>query len=688
MMKKLFLYSLLSLSPLMAAAQAGDVPVRFSIKGEGHRFTPTWGLDMAWEDANNVKKGANHMGKENVGIGRSCFRFTKELTNDSVLASDQINHLRTRAKAFDQISKTLPIVLTADQEAVGPTDEDPNRKPPEYYVKNKVANIPHWAAMINSHVHWMQENSTHPVIGVSPFNEGDYWTVEEGATSTTQVNVAKLLKDAKKYPRMADVAIVGGNTLNDDKALAWYTSGKQYYDWGNTHQLAGTFDNFAKFYQQLEKDGKVGYGDEMHNVGEAMIGLEYGMTVGIWWGFDSRARGEFCDISRNGERLAYAEHRNNWTAASVYRHDDGRVKAFIGSSERQAKTTTYKFVSTDMPVFFDGYGPTKEYRIEIPGGTGYQTGQTNAERVIDITWGEDVQPYVIDGTYKVMNKATKSVMAAFGSADGNTNISQVKYTGQKNQQWNINPVDSRIGGDYSFYDFTVVSNGKHIDVLNYSLDNGGNCISYANKVASSNQQWYLEYVGDGFFHIRNRNSALYLTLESTSVANGTNIYQGTLLSGTAHDRQLWRIIPLDAECELEAPAAPEGLTATAQSDAVKLEWEANSEPDLAGYTVVRAERGTEEWNTIARQLTTTSFVDSDCEPGHEYLYKVKAIDKSANQSALSEAVAINPTQIRTATLKDRQPEGIYTLDGKQMKQLGKGVNIIRHGDGRTEKLIK
>jgi len=663
----------------MATAQTGDVLISFSVNGEGHRFTPTWGLDMAWEDANNVKRGVNHMGKENVGIGRSCFRSTKPLQNDSVLDTDQTSHLRKRAAAFDQISPTLPIVLTADQEAG--TDE--------YFVKNKVANIPHWAAMINSHVHWMQVNSKHPVIGVSPFNEGDYWTVEEGATAATQVNVAKLLKNETKFPHMVGVAIVGGNTLNDDKALNWYTTGKDYYDWGNTHQLAGSFDNFAKFYQRMQQDGKIGYADEMHNVGEAMIGLEYGMTVGIWWGFESRARGEFCDISRNGVRLAYGEHRNNWTAASVYRHDDGRVKAFIGSSERQAATTTYRFKSLDMPVYFDGYGPTYEFSMEIPGGTGYQNGQTNAERVIDITWGEDVQPYVIDGTYKVMNKATKSVMAAYGSADGHTNISQVKYSGGKAQQWNIHPVSDRIGGDYSFYDFTVVNNGNHIDVLNYSLDAGGNCISYPNKTPSSNQQWYLEYVGDGFFHIRNRNSALYLTLSSASANNGVNINQMTLLSGDAHDRQLWRIIPLDAECELEAPATPVGLKATSQSNSVLLEWEANSETDLAGYTVVRAERGTEQWNTIARQLTTTTFVDNDCQPDHEYLYRVKAVDKSANQSELSAPVAINPTAIRTAAVNGEQPAAsVYTLDGKPMKQVGKGVGIVRYNDGRTEKIIK
>ena len=339
-----------SSSLYLHAQKKADVSVPYAISAEGKRFQPTWGLDQAWPNESNLLKGINHMGKENIGIGRSA---------------------------------TLPLVFTADQEAVGPNDANPDRVPPEYFVKNKSANIEHWAAMINSHVHWMQANTKHPVVGISPFNEPDYWSIEEGATPEKQWQVAKLLKE--QYPRCAEIPMVGGNTLNNDKALEWYTPGKQYYEWGNTHQLAGSFDNFAGFFQQLKKDGKVGYADEMHNVGEAMVGLEYGMTVGIWWGFDSRARGEFCDISRNGVRLAYGEHRNNWTAASVYRHDDGRVKAFVGSSERQAKTTTYQFVSTERDVYYDGYGPVHEFVMEMPGGTGYQTGQTRTCLLLRLT---------------------------------------------------------------------------------------------------------------------------------------------------------------------------------------------------------------------------------------------------------------------------------------------------------------
>ncbi|MBQ8711657.1 MAG: RICIN domain-containing protein [Prevotella sp.] len=671
-MKKYMLCAALSACSLMAVAQSGDRPatssglflsaaakrdvlIPFSIQAEGKRFTPTWGLDVAWIPDQwhpNVQRGINFMGKENIGIGRSAFRFDKPLINDSVLANSVIDVMRQRSNELSKVSTTLPIVFTADQEA-GASD---------YFVKNKSADIEHWAAMINSHVRWMQQNTNHPVTGISPFNEGDYWTVEEGATAAKQGQVAKLLKE--KYPRCADIAMVGGNTLNDDYALLWCSSGKDYYDWGNTHQLAGSFANYARFHEWLASEGKVGYNDEMHNVGEAMIGLEYGMTVGIWWGFDSRARGEFCDISRHGVRLAYGEHRNNWTAASVYRHDDtNQVKAFIGSSERQAVTTSYQFLSLDRPVYFDGYGPSYEQRIEIPGGTGYQQGQTNAERVVDVTWGEDVQPYPIDGVYKIMNKATLRVVAENGTADGNTNISQMTYTGQKNQQWSITPVTKSTAGDLSFYNIKSENDNKFIDVLNFSLGIAGNLISYGSGQAADNQQWYLEYAGDGYFYIRSRWSALYMTLQRNERSNGVNIYQYTLLPEANRDRQLWRIIPLDADCETEAPAQPMGLTATGHGISVELQWEPNTESDLSSYSVLRAERGTEEWNTIARQITETRFVDNSCRPGHEYIYKVKAIDRSANQSQPSEAVA-------AAVAAGPLMMGHWEFDGNSQDQSG------------------
>ena len=156
------------------------------------------------------------------------------------------------------------------------------------------------------------------------------------------------------------------------------------------------------------------------------------------------------------------------------------------SSERQAATTSYRFVSLDRDVYFDGYGPLRTFTMEIPGGTDYQKGQTNAERVIDITWGEDVAPKAIEaGIYKLVNKATGNAAAVSGD-----NIVMQRYTGSKAQQWNVALIDSRIGGDYSFYDIRSANNGKTcMDVLNFATTDNANVIAYTpSSTPSSNQQ--------------------------------------------------------------------------------------------------------------------------------------------------------------------------------------------------------
>ena len=667
-----------SSSIYLPAYKKADVSIAFDVQGKGTRFTPTWGLDVAWipDDWHpNVKRGINHMGKENIGIGRSAFRFTQPLVNDSALTTDQIKVLRERNTHLNQISQTLPIVFTADQEAG--TDE--------YYVKNKMANNEHWAAMINSHVHWIQQNTKHPVVGISPFNEGDYWSVEEGGSPAKQWQVAKLLKE--NYPRCADIAMVGGNTLNDDQALNWYTPGKQYYDWGNTHQLAGSFDNFVKFFQQVAKDGKVGYADEMHNVAEAMVGLEYGMTVGIWWGFDSRARGEFCQISRNGQRIGYGEHRNNWTAASIWRHDDGRVKAFVGSSERQASTTNYQLVSTARDVYYDGYGPVHEYLTEMPGGTGYQKGQTNAERVIDVTWGEDVAPGVINGTYRIVNKKTGGAVTY--TSNGSNLLLQRPVLTNKRQQWNVKPCTNRSGGDLSFLDIEAVDNEKmRVNVLNFATTSG-NLIAYTQDLPTENEQWYVEYAGDGYYYIRSRWSALYMASSGNSV--GSTLNQITMpkdLTEAIRDRMLFRFIPVEVNYETEAPAQPTGLVAEAHPAAVTLTWAANAEEDVEGYMVLRTPADSADWNTIARKLTTTSFTDNTCQPGHSYIYKVKAIDLAQNLSEASATVEATPTGQRSLVAQWTMEENTYDTTENMMDAASCGNVRYVDSDKQGQKALR
>ncbi len=604
-----------------------DIVVPFAPTDEGVKLPVRWGMDVAWLSEQNMRKGINHIGLANLSLVRSSFQTTEPLNDDGSLTAAQIEMLKKRNAVADLIGNSVDLVLNEDQEA-GIVD---------YYVKNGKADADHWAKLIDASVAWIEANSKHKVIALSPFNEPDYGWGQ--GTLDDMKEIARKIKE--EYPRLKDKAVTGGNTLNDDRASTWYNGLKPYVDWGNTHQLAGSFENYANFFAEVKKDGLHPYADELHNVGEAMIGAEYGMQTAVWWGFDSRARGEFCDISNNGSRIAYKELRDKWTAASVYRHNDGKVKAFIGSSERQANTSSYLFVNKERAVYFDGQGPTREWRMEIPGGTGYQTGQTNAERVVDITWGPDVPTKALRSFYAIVNKATGTLLSESGDAIDLTK--QVNGNATDAQTWNIAPVDSRIGGDYSFYTITSDKDKRHIDVENYSCLPEASVIAYANDTPSSNQQWYLEYAGDGFYYLRNRESALYLTAKSKYAINHVGVNQNTLLAEGQRDRQLWRFIIPTAEYHTNAPAQPSGLTATANAASVTLQWTSNTEKDLSGYMILRAEKGKDDWNTIGRGVLISKFTDNTCLQGHTYIYKVVATDLSENRSKASDEVEATPT---------------------------------------------
>lgn len=675
-----------SSSNYLPASAKPDVIVPFDITAEGKRFEPIWGLDLAWDNVQNLRKGINHMGLENIGIGRTSYRVYRPLIDDVSLTKDQIEGLKTRSDHFDRyVSKTLPLVINCDNGYIedGHTGSNINA----YYTLNRQANIEHWSKNIEAHVAWMKSNTSHPIVAVSVFNEPDFDGWSNEFIQGTPENLRDIAKTLKTYPSMEGIAITGGNTLSNNNALTWYTTGKQYIDWGNTHQLNGAYDPYVAFYDQVKKDGKVGMGDEMHNVVEAMVGMEHGMTIGIWWGFDSRARGEFCQISRHGSRLAYADHGSNWTAASVWRHDDGRVKAFIGSSERDAKTTKYQFVS-DRLVYYDGYGPQRDFMYTIPGGsiTGNPDARLNVERVIDVTWGEDVPiAPVTDGVYRIVSKSATQKAVAH-SSKGSPIVLDTYSANSVRQKWTIKSLTNRTGGDHSFYDIEAVDDANfRMNVRDYSLDNSAQIIGWIQEAGpTTNEQWYLEYAGDGFYYIRNRESALYL-----AASGNTNVVQSALPS-VAADRisYQWRIIPDSVTAfDRTAPSQVTGLTATPLTAAVALSWIACTNKDLSGYIVVRSEKGSDEWNTIGRMIQGTTFTDNTCRPGVTYIYKVKAVDLSHNRSRkFSDEVECAATGQRAMVAQWQMNESLDDATDNMMDAKCCGTPVYQDGNDGTKAL--
>ena len=616
--------AVIAFSALCCIEAGAQVPLIFSPSDPGIQLPVRWGMDVAWVSKQNMQKGINHIGLDNLSVVRGSFQATEPLINDTELTESQISMLKTRNEVANLMGTHVDMILNIDQEA-GINS---------YYVTNQRANVSRWCQMMKASVKWIHANTTHKVIALSPFNEPDYgWG--QGNMSDLRA-ICKAVKEDSELPGML---ITGGNTLNNDKALTWYNYIKPYVDWGNTHQLAGSFDTFADFYKKVVSDGLHAYADEMHNVGEAMIAANYGLQTGIWWGFDSRARGEFCSISNHGSRIAYGEDRNSWTAASVYRYDDGydqssikKVKAFIGSSERQANTKEWLFVNKDGVACFDGSEPSHYHVVEIPGGTGYQGGQTNAECVIDVYYGDDIPPISLSGTYKIVNKATSTLLSQSGSS---IDMTKPAATTSLVQQWQVKRVPNRIGGDFSFYSVKSANDGRNIDVENFSCESNANIIAWGNETPSSNQQWYMEYAGNGYYRIRNRESALMLTAKSKYSINHVGVTQYEALSGENANRQLWRLLPIDAPIDTVAPAVPSSLNAVGYGASVALDWAPSATKGVT-YNILRSTDG-QNFNTIARNISGVTFTDSTALYGVKYYYKVRARSQSHILSAASEA---------------------------------------------------
>lgn len=667
---KQLLIALLALGASSIQAQTVSVP--FSTNAAGKKTPIEWGMDAAWDWDYNVMRGIAHYGK-NFTTGRISFQpynlvDASKLNDASAnfgLSAGQVRKLQWRIDLIKRTGATRVNINCDHEVLVRAMDDEGN-----YGKDSKVGEVndnvgkgnyvgtsrtdlyrtTEWVNLIKASVKYAQAQGLE-VISVSPFNESDYgwnqyYNGGNGASETNQSTygipafkaIAKAIKEDSFFN---GIRVCGGNTLNCDRAAVWYNGLKEYLDEGNTHQLAGSFDNYANFFKLVKDDGKVPTADEVHNVGEAMVGVEYGMQNAIWWGFDSKARGQFMHDSNEGVRLGYAEDRSHWTSAAVYRNDkDGEIHGFIGSSERQANVSIYNFQCQDREVYFNGYGPQKEWSVTTVGGTSYQNGQINYERLFDITYGEDVQSFPVDGNYQLMSAADMKLVTSNGAWNGGNHLSAAAQANNNSQRWHIYP--GRTDGDCSYWFIDNVGD----DTQHWNLLDGGGAaaMSAGSRVICYNaghdalEQWYLRYAKDGYFYIMARQNNKYLYNN-----NGTLSLQDAPTKSTGAKelkKYMWRLMPTDATAEQTAPSTPTGLAEGAVTSAsASFSWTAvTGESKAVTYNVLRQDAN--GWNTIARVQSGTTYTDTKVEAGKGYRYKVQAVDYSGNRSEASATISI------------------------------------------------
>lgn len=622
--KSLVFMILLLLCCRMSAQQlcSNIVKVPFCVTDTGQPTPIKWGMDTAWDDEGNVLRGINFIGADRLTYGRVSFQVMDPVNADGTLSARQQKFLQSRLQHI-ALSKPMGILLNSD--------------PVDINVDIFTHHPEQWYKVIKATVKYVQDYGLN-VVSIAPFNEPDVTASNQGTKDDFKA-VAKLLKED---PELAGIRICAGNTCNNDGAMEWYQHMKPYVDEGNTHQLAGDFDHYADFYTTVKADGNVATNDELHNVMEGIVGAQYGLENGIWWGTVGPTRGDFClATSPGGMRLGYGENRAAWTGAAVYRMPDGRIKAFAGASERQASPCTYELVSTDKAVYFDGYGPAYTYPVSLPGGYRYgDKHQQSAERSIQICQGEDVPLCPLTGSnYIIVNKKSQKVLTILsGSTANSATVGQYEDKDYAYQQWTLEALKDNGGDLTGFYIHSLRNANMNLETAGFQVKPGATVSVYP-VTKAENQRWTFEYASDGYYKIRNYQSGLYL-----EVAGGSSVNNATvrLCTEATDDHQLWKLLPIDAPCERVAPTVPSGLKATPGLSTIELSWEANTQDkDFNGYMVLRGEKnaaGTIEYDVIGRQVMDNRFTDSDCRQNTIYYYALQSVDYSQNRSDKSEPV--------------------------------------------------
>ncbi|TQV73830.1 PKD domain-containing protein [Aliikangiella marina] len=92
----------------------------------------------------------------------------------------------------------------------------------------------------------------------------------------------------------------------------------------------------------------------------------------------------------------------------------------------------------------------------------------------------------------------------------------------------------------------------------------------------------------------------------------------------------------DGTPDTDAPVAPTNLSATGSVGSISVNWDSNTEADLAGYNLYRSETPAGPYTKLnASLLSSISFEDNTVTPLVTYYYVVTAVDTSLNESPVS-----------------------------------------------------
>jgi len=218
------------------------------------------------------------------------------------------------------------------------------------------------------------------------------------------------------------------------------------------------------------------------------------------------------------------------------------------------------------------------------------------------------------------------------------------------------------GGDYRSDDVDVETCGE--GGYNVGWIASGEWLEYTVDVDSSDMydieiRVASESAG-GNFHIEFDGSNVTGTLSFSATGgwqNYTSVFAEDIsLSGgqqimrVSMDSSNWNLnwIEFTSLMDLTPPDPPTGLSATAGDGTVSLDWNDNSEGDLAGYNIYRSTTsggGPGGYSQIDSLVAISEYTDDTVTNGTTYYYVVTAEDTSSNESDFSNEDSATPIDI-------------------------------------------
>lgn len=118
--------------------------------------------------------------------------------------------------------------------------------------------------------------------------------------------------------------------------------------------------------------------------------------------------------------------------------------------------------------------------------------------------------------------------------------------------------------------------------------------------------------------LQNKNAQLEFTLTDRA-GNISQIYQ------------------FDSNVEIDtiAPFAPGSISVISGSDNIKINWAESISEDIAGYNIYRSSSPYVKLNQNLLPKSQVSYYDNDVEVGHQYQYKITAVDFAGNETDLA-----------------------------------------------------